>query len=238
MATTSIRGGFGMAWDTLYDNIGILAVPPQVGSTAQAVPLSPDFLANGGLKGTGGTGVTTLTRTEALDATANWIPPNVKDPYSVNWNFRYPTLLWQELHCRGQLRRYCRPCPELPGHPHLAGFRHTDEFPAHLLAGSQPSHIERASLSLGSDLLGFPIVGNVDPIVPAYAQAGFGCTFNGPTSPTSPFCPVSQISNHSRSITAFIPAGWSKYNGLDDGAYPANEQRANGQGRLHLESHH
>ncbi len=31
--TTSIRGGFGMAYDTLYDNIGSLAVPPQIGST-------------------------------------------------------------------------------------------------------------------------------------------------------------------------------------------------------------
>ena len=31
--TTSIRAGFGMAYDTLYDNIGILAVPPQVGAT-------------------------------------------------------------------------------------------------------------------------------------------------------------------------------------------------------------
>ena len=29
--TTSIRAGFGLAYDTLYDNIGILAVPPQVG---------------------------------------------------------------------------------------------------------------------------------------------------------------------------------------------------------------
>jgi hypothetical protein len=30
---TSIRAGFGMAYDTLYDNIGSLAVPPQIGST-------------------------------------------------------------------------------------------------------------------------------------------------------------------------------------------------------------
>ena len=31
--TTSIRGGFGLAYDVLYDNIGILAVPPQIGAT-------------------------------------------------------------------------------------------------------------------------------------------------------------------------------------------------------------
>ncbi len=30
---TSIRGGFGLAYDVLYDNIGILAPPPQIGVT-------------------------------------------------------------------------------------------------------------------------------------------------------------------------------------------------------------
>ena len=30
---TSIRGGFGMATDVLYDNLGLLAVPPQFGGT-------------------------------------------------------------------------------------------------------------------------------------------------------------------------------------------------------------
>ncbi len=30
---TSIRGGFGMGYDVLYDNIGSLSRPPQIGST-------------------------------------------------------------------------------------------------------------------------------------------------------------------------------------------------------------
>ena len=30
---TSIRGGFGLGYDVLYDNIGTLARPPQIGST-------------------------------------------------------------------------------------------------------------------------------------------------------------------------------------------------------------
>ena len=54
---TSIRGGFGLAYDVLYDNIGILAVPPQIGATRD-VDLSaptPGFLAGGGLPG-GGSG--------------------------------------------------------------------------------------------------------------------------------------------------------------------------------------
>ena len=39
--TTSIRGGFGMASDVLYDNLGILSMPPQVQQTC-----------DGGLPGT------------------------------------------------------------------------------------------------------------------------------------------------------------------------------------------
>ena len=68
---TSIRGGFGMAYDTLYDNIGSLAVPPQIGSTENVAaglpapnvaPLTPNFLPNGGLPPGGGSGITILAR--------------------------------------------------------------------------------------------------------------------------------------------------------------------------------
>ncbi len=47
--TTSIRGGFGMAYDLLYDNIGILAVPPQIGATNDVAAITPGFYAGGGL---------------------------------------------------------------------------------------------------------------------------------------------------------------------------------------------
>ena len=36
--TTSIRGGFGMAVDVLYDNLGILSLPPQVQQTCDGGP--------------------------------------------------------------------------------------------------------------------------------------------------------------------------------------------------------
>ena len=212
---TSIRGGFGMAWDTLYDNIGILAVPPQVGSTTQAVPLVANFLANGGLKGSGGSGVTVLNRTQALDATANWIPPNVKDPYSVNWNFGIQ-------HSFG--RNYTAEVNYVGTVGHALSFQDiptwqasatpTNFLPTYLQAPSQAT-LNGLPVALGADLLGFPIVGNIDPIVPAYAQAGFGCTFNGPTSPTSPFCPGQPNFQPFPFLTAFIPGGWSKYNGLE-----------------------
>jgi len=101
-ATTSIRGGFGMAYDVLYDNIGILAVPPQVGATfdvdetklnsaaactvGQPVYSTCGFLASGGLPG-GGSGTSVLDQVTARKLTSNWIPNQIKDPYSINWNF-------------------------------------------------------------------------------------------------------------------------------------------------------
>lgn len=85
---TSIRAGFGMAYDVLYDNIGSLAVPPQVGATNDVntnVPPTPQFLANGGLSG-GGNGIAVLDEATARATTSNWIPPNQKLPYSISWN--------------------------------------------------------------------------------------------------------------------------------------------------------
>jgi Carboxypeptidase regulatory-like domain len=85
--TTSIRGGFGLAYDVLYDNIGILAVPPQIGATndVDLGTQTPNFLANGGLPG-GGTGITVLPEAAARFNTSNWIPPQQRWPYSINWN--------------------------------------------------------------------------------------------------------------------------------------------------------
>jgi hypothetical protein len=85
--TTSIRGGFGLAYDVLYDNIGILAVPPQIGATndVNLGTQTPNFLGSGGLPG-GGSGVTILSEADARAQTSNWIPPQQKWPYSINWN--------------------------------------------------------------------------------------------------------------------------------------------------------
>jgi TonB dependent receptor len=202
---TSIRGGFGLAWDTLYDNIGILAVPPQVGSTAQAVPLSPNFLANGGLSGAGGTGVTTLTRAEALSATANWIPPNVKDPYSVNWNFgvqhSFLHSYMAEVNYVGTTG-HALSFQDIP--TWQASVTPTNFLPTYLQAPSQAT-LNALPLALNSDVFGLNIVGNRDSFVPQYVNGGFGCTPTGANTFVGPCFPF---------ITAFIPGGWSKYNGL------------------------
>jgi Carboxypeptidase regulatory-like domain len=88
---TSVRGGFAMAYDVLYDNLGILSLPPELSGTCDVDPTSPcaysttGFLANGGLPA-GGTGVTPFaTAADARLNTAAFVP-NQKLPYSESWN--------------------------------------------------------------------------------------------------------------------------------------------------------
>ncbi len=93
---TSIRGGFGMAYDVLFDNFGLLTVPPEFGGTcdvAQSVNgaggctfSTTAFLASGGLPPGTGTGLQTFaTAADARAATAGFTP-NQKLPYSETWD--------------------------------------------------------------------------------------------------------------------------------------------------------
>ncbi|HEY1216922.1 MAG TPA: TonB-dependent receptor, partial [Bryobacteraceae bacterium] len=84
---TVIRAGFGMAYDTLFDNLGTLSLPPQFSVTADVTgdpTPAGGFLANGGISPNTSTG--SLTATQARSGTSAYIP-NQKLPYSINWNF-------------------------------------------------------------------------------------------------------------------------------------------------------
>jgi hypothetical protein len=89
---TSIRGGFGMAYDVIFDNVGSTAYPPQLSSTVDPTSEDPywaaldgKFLASGGVPpnfhGTG-----SLSAQEARAATSSYLPDQ-KLPYSIQWNF-------------------------------------------------------------------------------------------------------------------------------------------------------
>src|SRR5262249_58704198 len=91
----TIRGGFGMAYDVLYDNLGLLAVPPQFGGTCDVNTsinggacswANTGFLASGGLPPGSGTGLNTFaTVADQRAATANFLPATQKLPYSETW---------------------------------------------------------------------------------------------------------------------------------------------------------
>jgi Carboxypeptidase regulatory-like domain len=212
---TAIRGGFGLAYDTLYDNIGILQVPPQIGSTNNVNPgaLTPGFLAGGGLSGGGGSGVTILDQATARASTANWVPPNVKDPYSINWNFgiqhsfgKNYTAEINYVGTRGvhlsfqdilTLRSVVTPTNSLPTFMQQPSQATLNALPLELCAP------DNSFLGCSAGLQ------SLDPFVAAYENAGFGClgaqSGNQFGPPCAPF------------ITAFIPAGWSTYHGLQSG---------------------
>jgi hypothetical protein len=83
-ANTSIRGGFGLAYDQVFDNVGTNARPPQATSTVDSkVTDATGYLANGGILPTA-VG-TSLTPAAARAATSSWLG-NQKEGYSVNWS--------------------------------------------------------------------------------------------------------------------------------------------------------
>jgi hypothetical protein len=82
---TSIRGGFGIAYDQIFDNVGTNARPPQATSTVDAdVTNATGFLKNGGILPTAPTG--TLTPAQARALTSSWLPDQ-KVGYAITWNF-------------------------------------------------------------------------------------------------------------------------------------------------------
>jgi len=88
---TSIRGGFGMGYDVLYDNIGTLSRPPQIGSTTDCPdPTNPicsaPFLGQGAIPPGGASGITEYDQETARALTSSYLPLHVKYPYSLQWN--------------------------------------------------------------------------------------------------------------------------------------------------------
>ncbi len=83
--TTSIRAGFGMAYDQIFDNIGLNVRPPQDTSTVDVTgDAGTGFLAKGGILPSTLTPV--LTAAEARAATSSYLPANQQLGYAITWN--------------------------------------------------------------------------------------------------------------------------------------------------------
>ena len=90
--TTSIRAGFGMGYDVIYDNVGLTAYPPQLSPTIDACSspgncgrYSLPFLAQGGIRPTDVVVGTNLTPAQARAQTSTYLP-NQELPYAIQWN--------------------------------------------------------------------------------------------------------------------------------------------------------
>ena len=199
---TSIRAGFGMAYDVLYDDVGILSAPPQIGSTADVnlnVGTRP-FLATGGLPG-GGTGITILPQAQAIAETSAWIPPQTKWPYSINWNLGIQHAF---------------------GKSYTAEVRYVGTRGIHLDVQSRINRQSRVSNTPATATTGFlptylqaPSQGTLDalPLALCVPDGSGGCS-SGLESRSS-FLPQYANAGFASNIVADVPLGGSTYHGLE-----------------------
>ncbi len=82
---TSIRAGFGINYDVLFDNFGLLTLPPQLSTTQDVTGNGgSSFLASGGLPPNGPSA--SFTAAQARQSTGGFVP-DVKRPKAIQWNF-------------------------------------------------------------------------------------------------------------------------------------------------------
>src|SRR5579875_779332 len=83
---TSVRAGFGITRDVLYNNLGTLSLPPQLSTTVQNTNLgATGFLAGGGIPASA-SGGPVPEGAAAAAATSGFIPNQLR-PEAYNWNF-------------------------------------------------------------------------------------------------------------------------------------------------------
>jgi len=90
---SSIRAGFAMAYDVIFDNLYILSLPPQFNQTIDVGPGVPNFLANGGIKPI--LQAVGSDPAAARAATSAFIP-NQQVPYSLTYTLSYQRELGKD----------------------------------------------------------------------------------------------------------------------------------------------
>ena len=193
---TSIRGGFSMAYDVLYDNLGILSLPPQLSQTCDignpSCPYSQNaFLANGGMPSI----LLPITDPASARAQTGAFVPNQQLPYTETWSLGIQHTFAKKY--VAEVRYVGTRGIHLPVQSRIniaPGISPTNSLPTYLSAPTQaqldalpvtldgPGGLFDQSAFYGNGTGGF---------VPSYFNAGF-------------------FSN----VVAFEPYGASKYNGL------------------------
>ena len=198
---TSIRAGFGMAYDVIYDNVGLTTYPPQLSPTIDACSspgncpgYSAPFLAQGGIKPNAVAVGTNLSPADARSQTSSYIPDQ-RLPYSIQWNagvqhvfhndytveVRYLGTRGVHLLVQQRINKTntpVTPSRNLPTYLQAPSQAQLNALPWALAASSAPGAV--------------PGLKSISPFNPVLAAAGF----NG------------------ANITAFMPIGNSSYNGL------------------------
>lgn len=182
---TSIRGGFGMAYDQIFDNVGTNARPPQATSTVD-VTGNPGsgFLATGGIPPTATAAA--LTPAQARAATSSYLPPNQQLGYALTWNF-------------GVQRSFAN--------DYTVEARYIGTRGIHLLFQNQ---INRNSLTSPTFNLPTYLQAPSQATLDALTLSTATFTSLRTTAAWNPLLPYGFTS----AITAYVPRGNSSYNGL------------------------
>jgi Carboxypeptidase regulatory-like domain len=168
---TSIRAGAGIAYDVLFDNLGLLSLPPQLSSTIDCAPVGDftcptAFLAGGGiLPGPGGI-ATFPTIADQRAATSAFVPVDQKLPKSIDWTLGVQHTFWNDF--TAEIRYVGTRGIHLPAQIQLnKQSKVTDSFflPTYTAAPSQAT-LDASTVDLAA-------IKATSAIVPAYGDAGF-----------------------------------------------------------------
>jgi hypothetical protein len=184
-STTSIRGGFAIGYDVLFDNIGTTLAPPQqqVTENVSTAVSTSDFLKNGGLPGQAPATYPTLADQRA--ASTHFIP-NQTLPYTESWTFGVQHVIHNDY--TAEIRYVGNHSVHLDTQQQInVQSPVTASFNVPTYFASDPSQ-SAATLSLAQVKAAAANGGN---IIPAYYQAGFV-----------------------NAITGYLSNGASNYNGL------------------------
>ena len=189
---TSIRAGFGTAYDQIRDNLGLNAAVPEFSSTIDLTDPSgasgQGFIANGAIKP--GAAGSALTPAQLLAKTSGVLPTTLLRPEVITWNFDIQRVIGQNLTMDvryvGTHGYHLSVQDQLNRQPVVNA---SNALPIYYTAPSQATlDGQTNTLSSLTSQVGAPNYGN---IVPAYNAVG-----------------VDGI------LTSYQPWGSSRYNGL------------------------
>lgn len=161
---SAIRAGFSLGYDYIFDNLYILALPPQANQTVDGLPYVRNFLANGGIRNQP---VAIGSNAAAARLATSAFIPDQEVPYSITYTtsfqrqmgsnyaleVRYLGTRGIHLLTQNRINRQPRVSPTLAGLPTFF---------------TRPSQTQLDALTLT-----LPQINTRSNFVPRYANAGF-----------------------------------------------------------------
>ncbi len=186
---TSIRAGFGMFYDVLYDNQGLLTLPPEANHTIDCPgePSCPtsNFLASGAILPNVSAG--TLTAAQAIGETSGYVPNGTR-PETISWNIGIQHVFHNNYTFES---RYVG--------------THSVHLSVQIRLNEQPTVNAANALPV---YLSAPGQATLNALTNAYDNAGNGANGNACVSPTITNCLLNLYNNGGFLKPSFLNAGF------------------------------